>query len=612
MEALSIAVRTVHFTALMMLCGELLFFLGVARPVERAAGQPLLDEADAFRRRLIRLSFAWLLVAVASGVLWLIVQAADMSGVSIERAVNRDTLGAVLGQTLFGHVWLARGALAVVLATLLGLVQRKMVPERTALGACALLAAGLLAGLVLVGHANSERGSARIVHQVADAVHLVAAALWLGSLVPLAHLLAWAQRRAKEPGVNIAGPLVTRFSLVAMISVAAILVTGTVNSWYTVRTVPGLLGTPYGHLLLAKVALVAIMVGFAVFNRLRLTPRVLDLTRAMLRSWALGLLSRNATTEAVLGIGVIALVGALGVAVPAMHSRTVWPLPFTFDWQAKRFVEAYPTTYLTSPSGYTAESVARGLQLYSQHCAACHGLTGKGDGPAAAASDLRPADLRVHFHFHRQGDILWWIEHGIDGTRMPAFGGSLSRSQSWDVVNALRAKADAHLAHSMGDAAVPTAIPAPDFTFQVDGHPQERLSERRGREDVLLVFYKLPASVAQLSVLGACRDSMHEDKLRVVAVPIGDIHETALLRGIEPSILADATPAVANAYAAFGLSDGYVSPAPEPMAFLVDRHGNLRARWTQAEAVNCGSLSGLVQRTDSFNIASSPEAAHAH
>lgn len=39
------------------------------------------------------------------------------------------------------------------------------------------------------------------------------------------------------------------------------------------------------------------------------------------------------------------------------------------------------------------EAAPDGAALYSEYCAACHGPTGKGDGPAALALTARPADL---------------------------------------------------------------------------------------------------------------------------------------------------------------------------------------------------------------------------
>jgi len=38
-------------------------------------------------------------------------------------------------------------------------------------------------------------------------------------------------------------------------------------------------------------------------------------------------------------------------------------------------------------------SPASGAELYTAHCASCHGKDGKGDGPAASALKVKPTDL---------------------------------------------------------------------------------------------------------------------------------------------------------------------------------------------------------------------------
>jgi len=46
--------------------------------------------------------------------------------------------------------------------------------------------------------------------------------------------------------------------------------------------------------------------------------------------------------------------------------------------------------------GQTADKkapAASGAELYTAHCASCHGKDGKGDGPAASALKVRPTDL---------------------------------------------------------------------------------------------------------------------------------------------------------------------------------------------------------------------------
>ena len=62
---------------------------------------------------------------------------------------------------------------------------------------------------------------------------------------------------------------------------------------------------------------------------------------------------------------------------------------------------------------------ARGTQLYMQHCATCHGLTGNGDGPGGAGLVPAPAKLAEHeYSTARLSAALW---HGVAGSAMPAW-----------------------------------------------------------------------------------------------------------------------------------------------------------------------------------------------
>jgi mono/diheme cytochrome c family protein len=108
-----------------------------------------------------------------------------------------------------------------------------------------------------------------------------------------------------------------------------------------------------------------------------------------------------------------------------------------------------------NPVASTAESLDRGRTIYLQSCAACHGITGKGDGAAAAA--IRPAlpDLTVHVGQHTEGELWWFITNGIDGRPMPAWRDVLTEDERWDVVNYLRA------AFMQAEGAKPSALNSP-------------------------------------------------------------------------------------------------------------------------------------------------------
>jgi len=102
-------------------------------------------------------------------------------------------------------------------------------------------------------------------------------------------------------------------------------------------------------------------------------------------------------------------------------------------------VDAYPTTYLKNPLPATAETMGQGQILFQTYCTTCHGRDGQGNGPAAAGLNPRPADLTAaHVDDHTDGDLFWWLTHGLPGTAMPAWQEQLSETERWLVVHYIR------------------------------------------------------------------------------------------------------------------------------------------------------------------------------
>jgi mono/diheme cytochrome c family protein len=83
---------------------------------------------------------------------------------------------------------------------------------------------------------------------------------------------------------------------------------------------------------------------------------------------------------------------------------------------------------------------AAGQRLYADHCAVCHGASGKGDGPLAAGLTPRPVDLTQHMvpGKHTDGQVFLWIKQGFPGTAMPAWGDRLDDQRIWQIVAYLR------------------------------------------------------------------------------------------------------------------------------------------------------------------------------
>ena len=112
---------------------------------------------------------------------------------------------------------------------------------------------------------------------------------------------------------------IRRFSILGMVSVAALTVSGFVNAWLLVGSWRGLVVTDYGLLLSVKLVLFVVMLAFAAINRLWLTPRLASVAQGQPEPTALRRLTRNTVIELALGLGIFAVVGALGIQHPAIH-----------------------------------------------------------------------------------------------------------------------------------------------------------------------------------------------------------------------------------------------------------------------------------------------------
>lgn len=333
--------RALDYISIALLLGGLAFLAIAWLPGLRAVAEtdsPWQAASRAFAVRLHRLLYAAIALGVLASVLGLLLQGASASGVSLwsslKGALLEDTLG-----SRFGIVWAARALDWLLIGGLLlyaKALQREFVPAlrsgrerqsltpappRVLIALLAVAATYLALAPALAGHASLE--SPVWVFFPADILHVLAASVWVGGIACLLLALPAATRQLE--GVDRSRLLLAtlaRFSPLALAAVLAIALTGVVQAYIDVRTLHGLLHSTYGALIIAKVALLLVLITLGWINRERMLPALRRLVEARRTPGRAGVLARRTMRcELVLMLSVLGVTAALISYTPPIDAE---------------------------------------------------------------------------------------------------------------------------------------------------------------------------------------------------------------------------------------------------------------------------------------------------
>ena len=197
-------------------------------------------------------------VLLAGTLVQLFVQGPSTQGESLAHTADRTLLAATLS-THEGHTLAARIVLLALIAAVGEVVLRRA--ARAGTMAAAFLTLALAATWSEISHASS--GALVPLALAVTTLHVTAMAVWAGGLFTILVLL---KRGTSGTGADL-GTATSRFSRLALGSVAVLAATGLYQAFREVGSLGDLTGTSYGRLLLAKTAVFLLVIAIAARTR---------------------------------------------------------------------------------------------------------------------------------------------------------------------------------------------------------------------------------------------------------------------------------------------------------------------------------------------------------
>lgn len=203
----------------------------------------------------------------------------------------------------------------------------------------------------------------------------------------------------------------------------------------------------------------------------------------------------------------------------------------------------------------TLPDLANGAALYQQNCGGCHGVSGMGDGPLAAAMEPAPTDFHdlVRARERSLFGLYNTITLGVQGTAMPGFN-QLSDGERWSLAFYVGGLFGAPGDASLWDAApltleqAVTLAPAELALAQADGqsnalfarhHPEQLFAAKSEALDIARAGIRESVELYQLGDRAGARQAAvtaYLEGFELVEAPLQNVSVTQM-RAIESAMM---------------------------------------------------------------------------
>lgn len=315
---LAVLSRWVTFAGIFVTLGFATFPVLIGAPAMRVARAG--GEWTAARRWL---AVAAVVLLVGGTGLALVLQTWTVAG-TLNEAFGKP-IRDVITSSRFGDIWVARAVLTGLAVEGFVLARPWRTPEP---GDRKALAAWLPLGVAAVGlpltvsmNSHAAAGEAARLGTALDWLHLVAGGVWVGGLALFVALIAELRGLDEDSRARALAVAVPRFSALALVAVGMLAVSGAYQWWRQLGELGDTVGSGYGRIFLAKMALVAPLVALGAFNLVLVRPRLAVALRGALQPpvRAAHALARSVPAEAALAVAVLAVTAVLTETSPPVE-----------------------------------------------------------------------------------------------------------------------------------------------------------------------------------------------------------------------------------------------------------------------------------------------------
>jgi len=239
--------------------------------------------------------------------------------------------------TSFGTTWLIRMIITIILLGIWFWMERK--PHLTPKKHIPMLAASLVLifTTTMMGHGAATELTAPII---LDYVHNLLASVWIGGVIFFGFVLL--PTLASLDGIQKAKvtlAMLPRYSGMITIALGILIITGPTLLWFLESDVASLTNSTYGSLIIAKIMLAIVLIGFGAFYQFKI-QRQAERNLKSGKTFTFNKLSKPLKAEAMVGIALLGVVALLvNSSLPAGEIQTADAQGVTLGFSSILFSE---------------------------------------------------------------------------------------------------------------------------------------------------------------------------------------------------------------------------------------------------------------------------------